>query len=258
MKLVLPIALVMLFLTVSWSPSQAEEAAYQQISQETAKEMMAEDDGHIVVDVRRQDEYEAGHIPGAVCIPNETIENDPPEELPDYDQVILIYCRSGNRSKQASRKLAGMGYTHIYEFGGILDWDGEIVTESGLRPEDIEDFYYTYDSSTAMPVYQRYRFYVEDGKYFFYHETREGGGWPQTEEDITASGTVELTEKEWMDFFGFLEGGTVREPEDEVLDGDAGPWTYIYRGNGQEEYEFPSYAARLAFEEYCEGLLKTE
>ena len=103
--------------------------SYTQISQEQAKEMMAQDDGHIVVDVRRQDEYDAGHIPGAVLIPNEDIDAKPPAELPDLNQVILIYCRSGNRSKQAAQKLFDMGYTNIYEFGGINTWTGEIVAE---------------------------------------------------------------------------------------------------------------------------------
>lgn len=101
---------------------------YTQIDQETAKEMMARDDGHIIVDVRRQDEYDEGHIPGAILIPNESIGCDSPEPLPDYDQIILIYCRSGNRSKQAAEKLASMGYTNIYEFGGIIDWTGEVIT----------------------------------------------------------------------------------------------------------------------------------
>ena len=91
--------------------------------------MMELDDGHIIVDVRRQDEYDEGHIPGAICIPNESIGCDSPEALPDYDQIILIYCRSGRRSKEAAGKLAGMGYTNIYEFGGILDWVGDIVTD---------------------------------------------------------------------------------------------------------------------------------
>jgi rhodanese-related sulfurtransferase len=91
--------------------------------------MMELDDGHIIVDVRRQDEYDEGHIPGAICIPNESIGCDSPEALPDYDQIILIYCRSGRRSKEAAGKLAGMGYTSIYEFGGILDWMGDIVTD---------------------------------------------------------------------------------------------------------------------------------
>ena len=105
-------------------------ATYQQITQEKAKEMMQADDGHIIVDVRRQDEYDSGHIPGAILIPNESIGTEQPKELPDLDQVILIYCRSGRRSKEASQKLADMGYTHIYEFGGIIDWTGEVVTNS--------------------------------------------------------------------------------------------------------------------------------
>ena len=103
-------------------------ATYQQITQEKAKEMMQADDGHIIVDVRRQDEYDSGHIPGAILIPNESIGTEQPKELPDLDQVILIYCRSGRRSKEASQKLADMGYTNIYEFGGIIDWIGEVVT----------------------------------------------------------------------------------------------------------------------------------
>ena len=104
--------------------------SYKQISQEQAKEMMEKDDGLVVVDVRRQDEYDAGHIPGAILIPNESINKDQPEELPDLNQIILVYCRSGNRSKQAAQKLFDMGYRNIYEFGGITDWTGEIVTEA--------------------------------------------------------------------------------------------------------------------------------
>ena len=112
---------------------------YTQIDQETARAMMARDDGHVVVDVRRQDEYDAGHIPGAILIPNESIANEQPEALPDLDQIILIYCRSGNRSKQAAQKLAAMGYATIYEFGGINTWTGEIVTsEEEARPKAAE------------------------------------------------------------------------------------------------------------------------
>ena len=106
----------------------AETMTYQQVTQEKAKEMMKADDGHIIVDVRRQDEYDSGHIPDAILIPNESIGTEKPKELSDLDQVILIYCRSGRRSKEASQKLADMGYTNIYEFGGIIDWTGEIVT----------------------------------------------------------------------------------------------------------------------------------
>ena len=100
--------------------------SYTQISQDQAKEMIEKEDGHIIVDVRRQDEFETGHIPGAICIPNESIGTEQPEELPDLNQVILVYCRSGNRSKQAAQKLFDMGYTNVYEFGGIIDWTGEI------------------------------------------------------------------------------------------------------------------------------------
>lgn len=113
-----------------------QAASYHQISQEEAKEMMAMDGTQIIVDVRTQEEYESGHIPGAICIPNESIGCDSPEALPDYDQIILIYCRTGRRSKEASQKLASMGYTNIYEFGGINDWTGEIVTEDSTgEPE---------------------------------------------------------------------------------------------------------------------------
>ncbi|MCR5771277.1 MAG: rhodanese-like domain-containing protein [Butyrivibrio sp.] len=105
------------------------EGTYMQISQEKAMEMMKLDDGHVIVDVRRQDEYDMGHIKGAILIPNETIGTTQPEELPDLDQIILVYCRSGNRSKDASQKLADMGYTNIYEFGGINTWTGDIVTD---------------------------------------------------------------------------------------------------------------------------------
>ncbi len=101
--------------------------SYRQIDQDTAKQMMAQDDGHVIVDVRRQDEYDTGHIPGAILIPNEDIGTERPPELPDLEQIILVYCRSGNRSKQAAQKLFDMGYTRIYEFGGINTWSGEIT-----------------------------------------------------------------------------------------------------------------------------------
>lgn len=103
--------------------------SYAQISQDDAKLMMQEDDGHIIVDVRRADEYAQGHISGAILIPNESITDTPPEELPDKNQIVLVYCRTGRRSKEASQKLADMGYVNVYEFGGIEDWTGEIVTE---------------------------------------------------------------------------------------------------------------------------------
>ena len=107
--------------------------SYTQITQEQAKEMMSTLNDYIILDVRRHDEFAEGHIPGAICIPNEQINCDSPEALPDYNQTILIYCRSGNRSKQAAQKLASMGYTNVYEFGGIIDWTGDVVTEKTYR-----------------------------------------------------------------------------------------------------------------------------
>ncbi len=128
-------AALLLLLTACSSGGQVMDGedmvrSYTQISQDEAKQMMQQDDGHVIVDVRRSDEFAAGHIPGAICIPNETIGSDQPEELPDLAQVILVYCRSGNRSKQAAQKLFDMGYTNVYEFGGIIDWTGEVVTET--------------------------------------------------------------------------------------------------------------------------------
>jgi len=114
---------------VNGVPSEDNAGSYTQITQDEAKEMMLRDDGHIIVDVRRQDEFDSGHIPGAVCIPNESIGGKRPAELPDTDQIILVYCRSGRRSKEASQKLFDMGYTRVYEFGGIIDWTGEVVVQ---------------------------------------------------------------------------------------------------------------------------------
>ena len=101
-------------------------ASYRQITMEEAVAMMAQEPDYIILDVRREDEFAAGHIPGAINIANESIGTAEIPELPDKDQLILVYCRSGNRSKQAARKLADLGYTNIVEFGGILDWTGEI------------------------------------------------------------------------------------------------------------------------------------
>lgn len=99
---------------------------YTLITMEEAKEIFQEKGDYLIVDVRRADEFAEGHIPGAINLANEDIVSTEPAELPDKDQVIYVYCRSGNRSKQASAKLAAMGYTNIVECGGILDWTGEV------------------------------------------------------------------------------------------------------------------------------------
>ena len=106
----------------------SSESTYQQISQEEAKEMMDTQDV-IILDVREQDEYDSGHIPGAVLLPVGTIDEETAAEvIPEKDSTVLVYCRSGNRSKTASSALAELGYTNIYEFGGINTWPYE--TES--------------------------------------------------------------------------------------------------------------------------------
>ena len=106
------------------------ESTWHAISQDEAKRMMEQEKGFLIVDVRTAEEFAEGHIPGAVNVPNESIsENSMPQELPDKDQILLIYCRSGNRSRQAAEKLAKTGYTNLYEFGGINTWSGEITTE---------------------------------------------------------------------------------------------------------------------------------
>ena len=103
---------------------------YTQISMEEAIAMMEENTDYVILDVRTHEEFEELHIPGAICVPNEDIGTDDIPQLPDKEQLILVYCRSGNRSKQASEKLAAMGYSNVYEFGGIIDWPGETVSGS--------------------------------------------------------------------------------------------------------------------------------
>ena len=126
MRKVLPLLLAVLLLAGCAAP--AEEISYRQISMTDAVTMLEEETGYIILDVRTPEEFAERHIPGAINIPNETIGTAEIPELPDKDQLILVYCRSGNRSKQASEKLAALGYTNIVEFGGINDWPGETVT----------------------------------------------------------------------------------------------------------------------------------
>ena len=93
-------------------------------------DLMESEKDYIILDVRTIEEYNESHIPNAICIPNETIGTENPSGLPDKDQLIFVYCRSGNRSKQAAEKLVKLGYTNIVEFGGINDWPGEVVSET--------------------------------------------------------------------------------------------------------------------------------
>ena len=100
------------------------------ITAEEAKKLMDSEEGCIILDVRTREEYDQGHIPGAILIPNTEIEAKAADLLPDKGQLILVYCRSGRRSKLAAQSLADLGYTNIREFGGILDWPYEVVKEN--------------------------------------------------------------------------------------------------------------------------------
>ena len=126
MKKIIPFLMALLLL--AGCGAQSEESTYRQVNAEEAATMMEEESDYIILDVRTAEEYSEKHIPGAINIPNETIGTEDIPELPDKEQLILVYCRSGNRSKQASEKLVKLGYTNIVEFGGINDWTGETVS----------------------------------------------------------------------------------------------------------------------------------
>ena len=102
---------------------------YEQISQDEAKRIMDTESDYIIIDARTQEEFDEGHIENAILIPEYEIQEKAPELIPDKNALILVYCRSGRRSKEAAEKLVALGYTNIVEFGGILDWNGEIVSE---------------------------------------------------------------------------------------------------------------------------------
>ena len=128
MKKLIPILLSALMFTGCAGTSNNHTNTYRSITMDEAVAMMEQETGYIILDVRRPDEYATGHIPNAINVPNESIGTDEIPELPNKDQLSMVYCRSGRRSKEASEKLVKLGYTNIVEFGGILDWKGEIET----------------------------------------------------------------------------------------------------------------------------------
>ena len=125
MKRIIPILMTLLLL--SGCATQSAEKTYRQNTMEEAITMMEEETEYIILDVRTAEEYSEKHITGAINIANESIGTEDIPELPDKDQLILVYCRSGNRSKQASEKLVKLGYTNIVEIGGINSWPGKTV-----------------------------------------------------------------------------------------------------------------------------------
>ena len=111
------------------APTATAAVEYKKISAADAKTRMDSGDTIIILDVRTQEEYDAGHIQGAILVPNETISDKQPALLPDLNAEILVYCRSGNRSAQATKKLIAIGYTNVADFGGIIDWPYDVVTD---------------------------------------------------------------------------------------------------------------------------------
>ena len=139
----------------------------------------------------------------------------------------------------------------------------ETITNRKISVEDVTEFYYTAENINYDAFCKRYRFYKEDGKYMFRHETRERPGryGPATEEDITSSGTLELSDDEWKDFLTILKDGTVSALKDTGESGGNGTWTFIYWKKDKGKYrvfEFPDYGARVRFEKYCFLLSQAE
>ena len=125
-KLIFLLLTVMLLTACGQDTEKGQGVACVNITADEAKGIMDSEEGYIILDVREQDEYDAGHIPGAILIPYTQIEEKANEMLPDKDQLILVYCRSGRRSKIAAETLVELGYTNIKEFGGIIDWPYEV------------------------------------------------------------------------------------------------------------------------------------
>ena len=125
-KWILFLLAVMLMTGCGQNIDNEQEAVYLNITAEEAKEIMDSEEGYVILDVRTQEEFDQGHIPGAILIPDTQIEARAEGVLTDKDQMILVYCRSGRRSKLAAESLVELGYTNIKEFGGILDWPYEV------------------------------------------------------------------------------------------------------------------------------------
>ena len=128
-KIILSVILTGALLSACTPSNQNPPPSYREISMDEAVKMMEEETGYIILDVRTAEEFKEKHIPGAINVPNESIGTEDITELPDKNQLILVYCRSGRRSKEAAKKLVNLGYTNIVEFGGIIDWTGETVSE---------------------------------------------------------------------------------------------------------------------------------
>ncbi len=154
-----------------------------------------------------------------------------------------------------------LGNNKVKRVFDFLSGRGEFTVDTDIKLNDITDFYYTLSSSAYPPTYQRYRFYSQDGKRIFYHEKREGKQWPLTEACITVSGTLDLSEAEWAEFYQCLRGGKVKPREECIESGSSGPWTFLYWKGDKSKYQqfsFVDFAAEKSFEELCARLQQRE
>lgn len=139
----------------------------------------------------------------------------------------------------------------------IMTEKKELIVGKDIDHSDITDFYYTVDSSAYPPEFQRFRFYLQDGVPYFYHETRQGDHWPLTEDDATAKKVRQLSDSQWQAFLDLIEAGSVTKRSEDASSGDGGPFLYLYwsgdRGTWQV-YRFASYEKLRAFESYCQEL----
>ena len=157
--------------------------------------------------------------------------------------VLLSGCGKGEETESMS----------LFSSGKIVGRD--------IQKEDISDFYYTVSNINYDAYYQRYRFYVEDGKHIFFHETRERKNdyGPCTEDDTTLIGTVELTDDQWDEFYDIVSGGTVKAREESADSGGTGPWLYLYWTNDKakiQQFSFETYGKQSEFEAYCKKLVQ--
>ena len=141
--------------------------------------------------------------------------------------------------------------------GGMHMIKRNLIVGKDIPTADITEFYFTRAASSYPPDYQRYHFFIQDGAYYFYHETREGKRFPLTEDDITVSGTIELTAAQWDAFLSHLTGGSVRKRSESIESGGSAPSLYLYWNGDRGSYQQFSFAARdgaAAFEAFCETL----
>lgn len=206
--------------------SGSNDTGWVQITQEEAARIIEEETGYLILDVRRPDEYADAHIPGAINIPNENIGTEEITELPEKDQTLLVYCRSGRRSKESAEKLAALGYSDVREFGGIIDWAGETVSGEDAFGAAWEPQNTVGPAEAVMP---RADLVVEIGNKTFYAEPEDNSsGEAFIEQLTTGSLTVEM-----HDYGGFEKVGPLPfelPTNDEQITTQPGD-VILYQGN---------------------------